>query len=122
VEVPAVPYRDLQKEATAESSEKIRNRVAAARILQEKRFKKSKIHSKARMGSRQIKKCCAVDAASSTLLESAIDKPGLSARAYIRILKIAGTIEDLDGTEAIQSPHIAEAIKYRSLDRGRRMF
>ncbi len=122
VEVPAVPYKDLQKEANAESSEAIRRRVTAARSIQEERFRKTKIHCNAQMGSRHIKKHCRIDAASSGLLESAIDKLGLSARAYNRVLKIARTIVDLEGTENIQSQHIAEAIQYRSLDRGRRLF
>lgn len=121
VEVPAVPYKDLQKQATAESSEAIRNRVTAARSVQEERFKKTKIHSNVQMGSRHIKKHCTIDSTSAGLLESAIDKLGLSARAYNRVLKIARTIADLEGAEAIQSSHIAEAIQYRSLDRGRRL-
>jgi len=121
VEVPAVAYKELEKEAAAESSEVIRKRVAGARGRQQERFSKTKIHCNAQMESRHIKKNCAIDAASAALLESAIDKLGLSARAYNRILKIARTIADLEGVEAIHSPHIGEAIQYRSLDRARRV-
>ncbi|MBW1696515.1 MAG: YifB family Mg chelatase-like AAA ATPase [Deltaproteobacteria bacterium] len=121
VEVPAVPYKDLRKEGVAESSESIRSRVTAARRVQAKRFAKTKIHCNAQMGSRHIKKHCQVDDASAELLESAIDKLGLSARAYNRILKIARTISDLEGAADIQSSHIAEAIQYRNLDRGKRL-
>ena len=71
------------------------------------------------MSSRHIKKHCAIDDASCKLLEAAIDKLGLSARAYNRILKIARTIADLEGESGITSSHIAEAIQYRSLDRGK---
>jgi len=71
------------------------------------------------MSNRQIKKHCAIDSASAQLLESAIEKPGLSARAYHRILKIARTIADLEGVPAIKTEHISEAVQYRSLDRGK---
>ena len=120
-EVPAVPYKDLRKEASAESSESIRKRVAAARAVQRERFSKTKIHSNAQMGSRHIKKHCKIDESSARLLESAIDKLGLSARAYNRILKIARTIADLEGIADIQSSHIAEAIQYRSMDRRKQL-
>jgi magnesium chelatase family protein len=73
------------------------------------------------MGSRHIKKHCQIDEASSKLLETAIDKLGLSARAYNRILKIARTIADLVGETDIQVDHISEAVQYRSLDRGRNL-
>jgi len=119
--VPAVPYKYLQKEASAESSENIRKRVAAARAVQRERFSKTKIHSNAQMGSRHIKKHCKIDASSARLLESAIDKLGLSARAYNRILKIARTIADLEEIADIKSSHIAEAIQYRNIDRGKRL-
>jgi len=121
VEVPAVPYKDLRGEGGAESSEDIRNRATAARVIQAGRFAKTKIHANAQMSSRHIKKYCKIDDDSAALLESAIDKLGLSARAYNRILKISRTIADLEAVTDIQSAHIAEAIQYRTLDRGKNM-
>jgi len=120
VEVPAVPYKDLMGEPNAESSEDIGKRVIAARNIQSERFKRTKLHSNTQMTSRHIKKYCKIDDASCDLLESAIDKLGLSARAYNRILKISRTIADLDGESHIQIDHISEAIQYRTLDRGKR--
>lgn len=122
VEVPAVPYKDLRKEEDAESSEDIRNRTTAARAIQAKRFGKTRIHANAQMSSRHIKKYCRIDEDSALLLESAIDKLGLSARAYNRILKISRTIADLENLSDIDASHIAEAIQYRTLDRGKRLF
>lgn len=119
VEVPAVPYKYLIKDASAEPSERIRQRVTKARQIQLNRFSKTKIYTNTQMSSRHIKKYCKIDAASSCLLETAIDKLGLSARAYNRILKIARTIADLAGTPDIRLDHISEAIQYRSLDRGK---
>jgi magnesium chelatase family protein len=118
VEVPAVPYKDLMKESYAESSKNIRRRVSGARELQSKRFARAKIFSNAKMSSRHIKTHCQIDDASRRLLESAIDKLGLSARAFNRVLKIARTIADLEGEQNIQVDHISEAIQYRNLDRG----
>ena len=119
VEVPAVPYKDLMRESNAEPSAEIRKRVAASRAIQSERFARTKIYCNAQMSSRHIKKHCAVDDASCRLLESAIDKLGLSARAYNRILKIARTIADLEKSDNISTAHISEAIQYRNLDRGR---
>ncbi len=121
VEVPAVPYKDLMAQSNAESSEIVRSRVAAARERQFERFKRTKIHCNAQMINRHIKKHCKIDSASADILEAAIDKLGLSARAYNRILKIARTIADLDGASDITVEHISEAVQYRSLDRGKRM-
>lgn len=120
VEVPAVPYKDLSGESWAESSEDIMKRVLASRLIQSKRFVRTKIFCNAQMNNRHIKKHCKIDDMSCSLLEAAIDKFGLSARAYNRILKIARTIADLDGEKDIQIDHISEAIQYRSLDRNRR--
>ena len=117
VEVPAVPYKDLMRESNAESSEAIRKRVADCRSIQSKRFARTKIYCNAQMGSRHIKKHCQIDMASRNLLESAIDKLGLSARAFNRILKIARTIADLAAEPNLQVDHISEAIQYRNLDR-----
>ena len=117
VEVPAVPFRDLTAAVPGEASEDIRRRVAAARQIQQKRFQRARIHSNAQMNSRQIKAHCAIDRDSVRLLENAIEKLGLSARAYNRILKIARTIADLSSQLQITPHHIAEAIQYRSLDR-----
>ena len=118
VEVPAVPHKDLMAESQAEPSAAIGRRVAAARQIQAKRFRRAKFHCNARMGSRHIKTHCKIDDASRLLLESAIDKLGLSARAFNRILKIARTIADLQAEVDILADHISEAIQYRSLDRG----
>lgn len=117
VDVPAVPYKDLMQNSTSETSEEIRNRVAKARTCQSKRLKRTIIYCNAQMSSRHIKKYCSIDHACAALLEAAIDKLGLSARAYNRVLKIARTIADLAGAADINVDHIAEAIQYRSLDR-----
>jgi magnesium chelatase family protein len=103
----------------AEASESIRQRVAAAREIQARRLSRTKIFCNAQMSSRHIKRHCQVDESSCRLLEAAIDKLGLSARAYNRILKIARTIADLEHAVQISAAHISEAIQYRNLDRGR---
>jgi len=117
IEVPAVRYRDLTGEASGEDSEAIKGRVNRARELQRQRFDGKRIYCNARMLPRFLKKYCQIGEDSRALLEQAIDKLGLSARAYTRILKIARTIADLEGVETIASQHISEAIQYRSLDR-----
>jgi magnesium chelatase family protein len=117
VEVPPLRFHELAKDSLAESSASVQERVTHARAIQQKRFARSKIYCNAQMSARQIRTYCRVDEASKKLLERAIDKLGLSARAYTRILKVARTIADLEGSEAIQSPHISEAVQYRSLDR-----
>ena len=117
IEVPAVKYRDLASRDPGESSQEIKKRVDNARRTQLDRFKGMKIYCNAQMTNRHIKKFCQIDEASQKLLETAIDKFGLSARAYTRILKVARTIADLGGQENILSAHLSEAIQYRTLDR-----
>jgi len=117
VEVPAVQYQDLAQESSGESSETIRGRVNMARIEQQERFMRYKIFCNAQMPPRLLKKFCRLEEDSHHLLETAIDRLGLSARAHNRILKIARTIADLEGLEEISAAHIAEAIQYRNLDR-----
>jgi magnesium chelatase family protein len=117
IEVPALRYQELASRDAGEPSSEIRWRVNAARKIQIERLKKRNIHSNAQMASRDIKRHCAVDEASERLLETAINKLGLSARAYSRILKVGRTIADLAGSPDIRAEHIAEAIQYRGLDR-----
>jgi magnesium chelatase family protein len=117
VEVRAVPYRDLAAHAPAESSADVLARVDAARARQLARFRGSPLVRNAQMGARELRRCCAVDPAAERLLEQAMDKLALSARAYTRILKVARTIADLAASEPITTTHVAEAIQYRSLDR-----
>lgn len=117
LEVPSVPYKDLSGITPAEPSADILKRVIKAREIQNGRFRRSKVHTNAGMNSRQIKQHCDTDAECNTLLEKAMDRFGLSARAHSRILKIARTIADLEDTEDIKAPHVAEAIQYRTLDR-----
>lgn len=117
VEVPAVSYRELTATSGGEPSSRIRERVMAARDRQTRRFAKTSIHRNAQMSSRHIKSWCRTDATSENLLETAVHRLGLSARAYNRILKIARTIADLDGADAIGESHVAEAIQYRGMDR-----
>jgi len=117
MEVPAVPYKDLAGISEGASSAEILQRVMGARKIQEERFARTKIFTNARMNTRHIKKYCRIDSESGALLEKAMDRFGLSARAHARILKIARTIADLEGTTEINAPHVAEAIQYRTLDR-----
>lgn len=117
VEVPNVAYRDISSRKPAESSVDIRKRVAKARKIQGSRFARLKIHTNSQMGSRHIRRYCILDDASARILETAMDRLGLSARAYHRVLKIARTIADLDGKADIESSHVLEAIQYRTFDR-----
>ena len=117
VEVPAVPYRELTARGDEESSQVIRERVTRARTIQMARFQRSQIYCNAQMNSRQLRAFCQIDAGCQKLLESAIHRLALSARAYHRILKISRTLADLEGIAAIGEHNIAEAIQYRSLDR-----
>lgn len=119
VEVPAVPQKDLMADPNAETSEHIRQRVMAARQIQNRRFKRTRIYSNAQMASRHIRSHCRIGDDAGSVLESAIDRLGLSARAYNRILKISRTIADLEAAADIQVHHVTEAIQYRSLDRTR---
>jgi len=121
VEVPAVPYKDLASQDDATTSTDIRKPIDLARETQSERLKRTKIYCNAQMNNRQIKRYCPVDRDSHRLLEAAIDKLGLSARAYNRILRIGRTIADLEQVENIAAHHVSEAIQYRSLDR-RTMF
>ena len=117
VEVPAVAYEALASRAPGEPSAAIRERVNQARRVQLGRFEQTGIHANARMSARDVRRYCRVDTAGAQLLETAITRLGLSARAYVRILKVSRTVADLAGAEEILPPHIAEAIQYRSLDR-----
>ncbi len=118
IEVPAVNFKELSSDASGEKSAVIRERVNRARQMQLERFKNFEaIYCNAHMESQLIREICAIDEKARSLLKLAITKQGLSARAYDRILKVARTIADLDASEQIDTPHIAEAIGYRSLDR-----
>jgi len=117
LEVPAVPYKDLASKKDGTSSQEILGRVMGARKVQARRFLGSRIHTNAGMNSRQIKRFCRINETSGSLLEKAMDRFGLSARAHARILKIARTIADLEASGEITEAHVAEAIQYRTLDR-----
>lgn len=117
-EIEAVPYEQLRETAPGESSAAMRERVTKAREVQKQRFANNAlIHSNAMMSTKMVRQYCALDAECDKLLEFTMTKLGLSARAYDRILKVARTIADLDGSQDIQKKHLLEAISYRSLDR-----
>ncbi|NTW18049.1 MAG: YifB family Mg chelatase-like AAA ATPase [Syntrophaceae bacterium] len=117
IEVPSVRYKDLTGKSAGESSGAIKVRIERSRRIQNKRFAGERTQCNARMSDRQIKAFCSVDDDSQKLMEMAIEKLGLSARAYTKVLKVARTIADLDEEERILSSHVAEAIQYRNLDR-----
>jgi magnesium chelatase family protein len=118
IDVPAVPYKELSNDYSGEKSEVIRQRVTEARERQLERFKDDRIFANGQMKTRHMKKHCKLTEDAHSLLDTAMHRLGLSARAYSRILKVARTIADLDGSENLQGPHVAEAIQYRTLDRG----
>ena len=117
IDVPAVKYRDLKGRNSGEASAAIKRRIENARLKQEHRFQNMKTLCNARMSDQQLRRYCILEGDSQRLLEMAIDRLGLSARAYTRILKVARTIADLNETEQINASHVAEAIQYRNLDR-----
>ena len=118
VEVPAVRYQDLAGAGQGETSAHIRERVVRARRRQQERFRGSaRVHCNANMRSRDLRQHCALPAAAQEMLKMAITELNFSARAYDRILKVSRTIADLAGAEQIDTPHVSEAIQYRSLDR-----
>ena len=117
IEAPALSIAEIRSETPGESSARIRVRVQAARDRQSARFSGTPTSANARMSHLQIRRYCHLGAALGDLLQQAMEKLSLSARAYDRILKVARTIADLAGSEKIDAPHLLEAIKYRSLDR-----
>src|SRR5262245_52856861 len=119
IDVPAVKFRELTGETPpdAEDSAAIRERVINARARQRERFSSEGIFSNAAMTPRLIRRYCRIDAESETMLERAMARLGLSARAYDRILKVSRTIADLEDSNEIESAYVAEAVHYRSLDR-----
>lgn len=117
VAVPAVPFQELAGSAPGESSFNLRQQVIAARNLQARRFAQSRIFCNSQMTPRSLKQFCTINREARQLLETAMERLGLSARAYNRLLKIARTIADLANEDELAVPHVAEAIQYRSLDR-----
>lgn len=116
IEVDSVTYEDISGEIQEESSSEIKKRVDFARAIQNNRYKDQNIYSNSKMTNSMIKKYCKLDADSNKMLQLAFESLKLTARAYNRILKVARTIADLDGSEDIKQEHIFEAINYRSLD------
>ncbi len=117
IEVPSVDYQKLRSTENGEKSEVVRERVCRAREIQLRRFSREGIYSNAQMKPKHIKKFCQPEPDGQAILDQAVRQLGLSARAYHRILKVARTIADLDGSESLSTNHLFEAIQYRSLDR-----
>jgi magnesium chelatase family protein len=117
VEVPCVPYRKLKGARRGETSATIRERVQRARDVQRARFIDDGIHANAQMRPALLRRYCKLDEAGHELLELVVDRLGMSARAYDRILKVSRTIADLAGSESVDAAHISEAVGYRALDR-----
>ena len=113
-----MPFKELNESRQTERSESIRARVTAARQIQEKRFQEIPgVHCNAQMSSSLMRKICTLDDPCQHILKKAMEKLGLSARAFDRIIKMSRTIADIDNQQEIRPEHLAEAIQYRSLDR-----
>ena len=118
VEVVPVSHEELASNKPVEKSADIRKRVVAAREIQKERFANHfNFFCNAQMTSLMVRQYCIIDETGQAILKNAMDRLGLSARAYDRILKVARTIADLDGSAAIENGHLSEAINFRSLDR-----
>jgi len=119
VEVPSVHFEDLRERAEAEPSASVKQRVNAARDVQNRRFGSGGMCN-ARMGPEEMRRYCTLSEECAELMKGAFETMGLTARSYDRILKVARTVADLDGSEDIQPQHIAEAIQYRAVNLGNR--
>jgi len=117
IEVPAVPYQELQSEMPGTSSDAIREDVATARRAQAERFRGNGTRYNADMSHRQTRAHCRLDGECSDLLRASVSELGLSARAHDKVLRVARTIADLEGSESIALHHLTEAVNYRLLDR-----
>ena len=117
IEVAPVKYEKLNSNVLTETSAQIKERVNKARQIQIQRYQEERIYSNSQLTPKLIEKYCKLDEKGKTILQTAFEKLGLSARAYGRILKVARTIADLDASPNIEERHIAEAIQYRSLDK-----
>jgi magnesium chelatase family protein len=118
IEVPAVKYKELRSNGVTEDSSAVRERVLRARECQSRRYAgERKVFSNAQMPPKLIRKFCAITDDGEKMLENAVARMGLSARAHDRILKVARTIADLDGSQNVETRHLGEAIQYRTLDR-----
>jgi len=117
VDVPRVPFSELSQSTIPEASFCVRKRVERARQLQLERFQGTGIYSNAQMGATHIKRFAFLDGEAVLLIQRAVDKLGMSARGHSRVVKIARTIADIEGTPLILHRHVAEAIQYRSIDR-----
>jgi magnesium chelatase family protein len=121
VSVPPVVARDLGRNTVGESSETIRTRVVAARERQLLRYHDvAGVFANAQLGVREVNRFCRIDASAERMMQSAMRSTGLSARAYHRVLRLARTIADLDGVDAVLERHVAEAVNYRTIDRNGR--
>lgn len=114
IDVPSVEYEVMRRKERPESSSAIRERVNAAREVQKKRFAGTEVSCNAYMTPAMIGQYCALDAAGEKLMQGAFERLGLTARSHDRILRMARTIADLEGSERIEAAHLAEAIQYRS--------
>lgn len=121
IEVPHVPYEELASQQTGPSSAEVRATVVAAREIQRRRLAGSGVYCNAEMNEKQVQTYCKPDAEAGQMLKNAVDALGFSARSYGRILKVARTIADLEGTEQLGAAHVGEAIQYRDLDRKKNM-
>ena len=117
IEMPSLSFEELSKKPDGETSAVIRERINKARAFSAERNKASGITCNAQMSSAQIRKYCNVSAEGKKILKAAFEKLGLSARGYDRILRVARTVADMDGSEQITDFHIAQAVSMRSLDR-----
>lgn len=117
IQVKGIKYGELDTPGKAESSKRIKERVVKARAIQYERYRDSGIYTNSQLSPAMIEKYCKLGSPERQLMKNAFEKLGLSARAYNRILKVARTIADMEGSERIRSAHIAEAVQYRSLDR-----
>ena len=120
IEVPSVPFKDLSASQSGTTSGEMRRLVMQTRAIQAKRFEGTKTRNNANMSSRMIRTHCKLDDAGANLLHSTMNELGLSARAHDKILRVARTIADMEGSPRIEVTHLNEAVNYRMLDRNMR--